>query len=267
MSKILGEGEENMYSNIKVNQGIITMYFGINNDAILAGSTLKTCPVATVVKQLSIPVPVDDGLHAIAVFEYNQEDSCLILGWKENNKTVLKSDVDLSITELSKFNPFLRSKVDILVSNTDLKIVYLFNPSRLKNTDPTWTYRPVSMNLILQYITKRITMEELDKQATPKQEKRDELSELHGQIGLLRQELEGKRKIEETMDSMCKVVKGLNETIADLLRAIKILKTDLLDNFCPELNTGLFPFITKTKVRRRIVTAFTQSNTTTPSKT
>jgi hypothetical protein len=106
----------------------------------------------------------------------------VLLSWEEDDgKLIVKADDNMSAAELAKFNSFVRSDSDILVVNTEHKIAYVSDLLPRKNVDPAWTYKSVSMDAILEYITKKLTMEELDERATSEQRMRDEMLELRGQ--------------------------------------------------------------------------------------
>lgn len=160
----------------------------------LIGATFSVVPIGTVVDKLSIKVP--EGLHALAFFceakgphwmgsrkatylDLNLKlSSKVLLVWEDNGKIIVKADHEMKAPELSRFNPFVCSDTDISVVDADRKIAYVSDLLPRKAVDPAWTYKSVSTNVILEYITKRLTMGELDERATSEQRARDELQEL-----------------------------------------------------------------------------------------
>lgn len=160
----------------------------------LIGATFSVVPVGTIVDKLSIKVP--EGLHALAFFcrvagphqigsgkmaylDHNTKvSSSVLLIWENDGKVFVKADDDMTAQELSRFNSFVRSDTDILVVDAERKIAYISDLLPRKAVDSTWTYKSVSMEAILEYITKKITMEQLDERATSEQWARDELQEL-----------------------------------------------------------------------------------------
>ena len=110
-----------------------------------------------------------------------QISASVLLSWEENSKPIVKADKDMSASELAQFNPFVRSDADVLVVDSERTIVYMSDLLPHKAADSAWTYKFVPMKAILEYITKKLTMEQLDERATSEQKARDELSELRGQ--------------------------------------------------------------------------------------
>lgn len=164
----------------------------------LIGATFPVVPTGTVVDKLALKVP--EGLHALAFFcrvegphrmgsgkttylDHNPKiSSSVLLAWEEDGKLLVKADDDMKAPELSKFNPFVRSDADVLVVDADRKIAYVSDLLPRKAVDPAWTYKSVSVEAILEYITKKLTMEELDQRATSEQQARDELKEAKGNL-------------------------------------------------------------------------------------
>lgn len=187
-----------MYSQINVADKTATLKvysgWGSGPHVKLIGSTYPIVPAGTVVDKLSMKVP--DGLHAVAFFcrvdeprrmgsgktAYLDRTPCIsssvLLSWEEDGKLIIKADKDISATELAKFNPFVRSDTDILVTDTDHKVAYVSNTLPHSAVDPVWTYKFVSTDAILEYITKKLTLEELNDKATSEQQAYDELQEL-----------------------------------------------------------------------------------------
>lgn len=180
----------NKIASVEVSSG-----FGVGHIK-LTGATFPIVPSGTIVDKLSIRLP--EGLHALA-FSCRVEgphrmgsgkmayldntpyiSASVLLVWEEDDKLIVKADRNVSAAELAKFNPFTRSDADILVVDTEHKIVYISTPF-CGSVDPEWTYKSVSMKAILKYITKKLTMEQLDERATSEQEARDELRELRDQ--------------------------------------------------------------------------------------
>ncbi len=167
----------------------------------LIGATFPIVPTGTIVDKLSTKVP--EGLHALAFccrvkgphcmgsgrmtyLDYNLKvSSSVLLAWEDEGKVLVKADDDMKAPELSRFNSFTRSDADILVIDAERKIAYVSDLLPRKAVDPAWTYKSVSMDAILEYITKKLTMEELDQRATSEQQARDELRELRGQNRVL----------------------------------------------------------------------------------
>ena len=159
------------------------------------GATFPVVPVGTVVEKLVFDTP--DGLHTLVFFSQfdgniergsgktqrlehvSNAETHLGLFWDEGGKTVAKSASDMSAGELDRFNSFILSSADILVMNALGRIVYSWSPTKVNAIDPDWTYKSVSIDSMLAYITKRLTLEELDSLAESEQEARDELAELH----------------------------------------------------------------------------------------
>ena len=163
----------------------------------LIGATFPIVPVGTIVEKLVIKVP--EGLHALAFFSRAEGpqrmgsgktayfdcdpklSSSILLAWVEDGKLLAKADADMKVSELSRFNPFVRSDADILVVDAERKIICVSDLLPRKSCDPLWTYKTVSTEAILEYITKKLTMEELAQRATSEQQARDELRELRDQ--------------------------------------------------------------------------------------
>jgi len=158
----------------------------------LIGSTV-VIPINIPVQTLSIEFP--DGLHSMA-FDFFEKGpfECgsghttyldgkdrfsleLLLTWWDNGKLLVKAVENMSGNELSKFNHFIKSGTGITVLDGEKKTVY-FLGQLSEERDSGWTYKSVSGNDILKYITKRMTMEELDTLVTLTQAKRDELYDL-----------------------------------------------------------------------------------------
>ena len=172
----------------------------------MIGATFPVVPTGTIVDKLSTKVP--EGLHALAFLcrvegphrmgsgkttylDHNPKiSSSVLLAWEDDGKVIVKADDDMKAPELSKFNPFVRSDADILVVDAERKIAYVSDLLPRKAVDPSWTYKSVSMDSILEYITKKLTVEELDQRATSEQQARDELRELRGQNRVLQNSVE-----------------------------------------------------------------------------
>ena len=112
----------------------------------------------------------------------------ILLSWEKDGKFFIKAMEDMSKAELSQFNPFVLSNTDILVVDSDRKITYITNTHGNGN-DPAWTYKLVSMETLLMYVTKAISLAKLDEHATAEQLVRDELLELRIQYQTLRHSL------------------------------------------------------------------------------
>lgn len=195
-----------MYSQINVEGKVATIHvcsgWGSSGYVKLVGSTFPIVPAGTIVDKLSANVP--DGLHATAFYcrvdgprrmgsgktAYLDDtpliSNSVLLGWEEDDKSFIRADKDMSAAELARFNSFVRSDTDVLVVDTDRRIVYAPDSMRSNNLDPMWTYKSVSMNTILEYITKKLTLEELDQRATSEQRARDELREIKEELGRMR---------------------------------------------------------------------------------
>jgi len=187
-----------MYSEINVAEKTATIRvysgYGPGPHIKLTGSTFPIVPAGTIVDKLSVKVP--DGLQGIAFFcrveepqrrgsgktaylDYTpQLSTSVLLIWEEDDgKLIVKADKDMSASELARFNSFIRSDVDVFVVDSERKIAYSsFLPN--KAVDPTWTYKSVSVEAILYYITKKLTMEQLDERVTSEQRARDKVQEL-----------------------------------------------------------------------------------------
>ncbi|PCI28577.1 hypothetical protein COB55_03720 [Candidatus Wolfebacteria bacterium] len=184
-----------MYSEIKVtdNKKLIVHVFGWTNNegsVWLRGSTFPFVPVGTIVKRLSMDVPEGD-LHGMLFYcevsgprrmgsgktayldNTTQISSNLLLCWREGDKLVVKCDEDMSASELDRFSSFTRTNTSILVTDAGNQTVYIsVEPAEYISG---WTYKMVSMDSILKYITKKLTMEELDKQAVSEKKAQDRL--------------------------------------------------------------------------------------------
>lgn len=191
-----------MYSEIKVAEKTAAVHvysgWGSGPHIKLIGSTFPIVPAGTIVDKLSVKVP--DGLQGVAFFCKVEEprrmgggktayldhtprlSASVLLSWEEgNDKLIVKADKDMSASELAKFNSFVRSDADVLVVDSERKIAYVSDLLPRKAVDPAWAYKSVSMEAILEYITKKLTMEQLDERATSEQRARDELRELRDQ--------------------------------------------------------------------------------------
>jgi hypothetical protein len=194
-----------MHSEIKVADKTVAMIlysgWGPGPHIKLTGATFPVVPAGTIVEKLSFRVP--DGLHGLAFFckvdepqrkgsgktaylDYTPQLSCsVLLSWEEDDKLIVKADKDMATAELARFNPFVRSEADVLVVDTNRKIAYVSNVLPRNAVDPMWMYKSVAMDTILEYITKRLTMQELDQRAASEQQARDELLELRDTVAHL----------------------------------------------------------------------------------
>jgi len=162
----------------------------------LIGSTV-VIPINIPLKRLSIEFP--DGLNSIAfdclekgpfrcgsgnTAYLDTEDRFsleLLLAWWDNGKLLVKAVESMSGNELSKFNHFTKSGRSIMVFDTVGKIAY-FCGQPPEARDSEWKYKSLSGNNILRYITKWLTMEQLNELVTDEQAKRDELEDLKSKI-------------------------------------------------------------------------------------
>lgn len=200
----------------------------------LAGATFSVVPTGTFVERLSIEVP--DGLHALAFFcrvegphrmgsgptaylEHNPKlSSKMLLAWRDDDKVILKADDDLTASELSKFNAFVRSGTDILVVDPERKTAYVSALLPRDAVDPSWTYKLVSMDAILEYITRKLTMEELDGRATSEQRNRDELQELRGRNRDLQHSVDVLQSSHNLLEEQCATAKTVHDTLIGMLK-------------------------------------------------
>jgi|GEM_PF-2134411 len=187
-----------MYAYLKVEEKIayvdlLSSGLGEGAKIILTGSTFPVVPVGTAINKFSFAVP--EGVDAISLFcrhdgphrvgsgktarlDHKPRLSTLVLfSWMENGKAIVKSDTALSGSELAKFNPFVRSETDILVTDAEHRTAYVSDHLPRQNVDPAWTYKTVSMDAILEYITRKLTLEELGERATSEQKARDLLAD------------------------------------------------------------------------------------------
>ncbi|MDO8408430.1 MAG: hypothetical protein Q7S95_04395 [bacterium] len=182
---------ENRHAKMAIRTGL-----GHGQHVRLAGSTFPIVPNSTFVEGLSFDVP--DGQHAIAFFSKVEGPrevgsgktrrldyapvfgSCIVLCWSEDDKAIVKSSTDMSAAELSKFNGFTASATDIYVTSADHMTVYCCNPASFSTRDLKWNYKQVSVDAMLGYVTKRLTLEGLDAAAEGEQKARDELADLRG---------------------------------------------------------------------------------------
>jgi len=194
-----------MYSEIKVAEKTAAVHvysgWGSGPHIKLIGSTFPIVPAGTIVDKLSVKVP--DGLQGITFFCKVEEprrmgsgktayldhtpqiSASVLLSWEDDGKLIVKADEDMSASELGKFNSFVRSDADVLVVDSERKIAYISDLLPRKAVDSAWTYKSVPMEAILEYITKKLTMEQLDGRATSEQQARDELRELRDQNHVL----------------------------------------------------------------------------------
>lgn len=169
-------------SNLKLSVNIQSNY----GEARLSGTTHPFAPIGTLVERLVTDIPDDGGVHGMVFFykstrprpegfgktarldNSTQMESSLILIWREHNKLIAKKFNDLvdrvSNAELERFNEFSKSETGLSVSDTAKKIVYADSPVD-NPADPAWTYKTLPTNTILQYICKRIALEDLDERA------------------------------------------------------------------------------------------------------
>lgn len=228
-----------MYSEIKVAEKtvVIRVPSGCvsNSHTKLIGSTFPIVPVGTTVEKLSVKVP--DGLQGIAFFcevegprevgsgktarlDYTpQLSTSVLLSWgEENGKLIVKADEDMSASELAKFNSFVRSDTNVLIVDSERKIAYVSGLLLREAVDPDWTYKLVSMEAILKRITKELTMEQLDEQATSEQRARDELLELRDQNCRLEADSNILKKHCVTADA------AYNELVGTLMKSARLCK-------------------------------------------
>jgi hypothetical protein len=187
-----------MHSSIKITGRTATIAvqsgWGFGPNVRLTGSTYPTIPVGMIVERLSVEVP--SGLQAIAFFCNTTEprrvgsgssaytdrtpilSASVLLSWEEDDKLIIKADQDMSASELARFNGFVRTSTDVFVTDVDHKIVYTSKVLEHDPADPTWIYKSVQMNSILEYVTKKLTMEELDQRAESEQQVLDEMQGL-----------------------------------------------------------------------------------------
>ncbi len=200
----------------------------------LIGATFPIVPTGTIVDKLSTKVP--EGLHALAFFcrvegphrmgsgkatylDHNPKvSSSVLLAWEDEGKMFVKADDDMKAPELSRFNSFTRSDADILVIDAERKIAYVSDLLPRKTADSAWTYKSVPMEVILEYITKKLTMEELDQRAISEQRARDGLQELRGQNRVLQNSVD---HLEERRST---AVTAHNELIGVLMKSEGLYK-------------------------------------------
>lgn len=171
----------------------------------LAGATFPVAPAGTIVDKLTFGIP--PGLNAATFFCRVNEprrkgsgrtayldttpltSSCVLLSWlQDDGKVIAKPDEKMSAKELMMFNPFIRSDVDVIVINAERKISY--SSGIPKVTDPGWTHKAVAMDHLLAYITKRITLEELEAFSVAEQKACDELAVLQAKHWILGRKLD-----------------------------------------------------------------------------
>ncbi len=173
---------------IRVNSG-----YGPGPHVRLIGSTFPIVPAGTVMDNFSVTMP--DGLHAMAFmcrFEGERErgsgrnrrlehiihSSCaVLLAWVEGGKSFVMDAADMKAEQLAMFNSFVRSDENIFVTDTERKIAFV-SGTLPRQLDPEWTYKCVPALYILDYIAKKITLDELDARAISEVAARDELVEL-----------------------------------------------------------------------------------------
>ena len=231
---------------------------GPGHHVMLIGATFPVVPTGTVVDKLALKVP--EGLQALAFFckvegphrmgsgkatylDHNPKiSSSVLLAWEEEGKLLVKADDDMKAPELSKFNPFVRSDADVLVVDADRKIAYVSDLLPRKTVDLSWTYKTVSMDAILDYITKKLNMEELDQRATSEQQARDELRELRGQ----------NRALQNSVDHLTAKANGL-ETDNDFLEERRATAVTAHNNLIGTLmkSEGLYKFLKRLPAKFR----------------
>lgn len=234
-----------MYSEIKVAEKTASIRVfsgeGPGPHITLLGATFPVVPAGTIVHKLSVKIP--SGLHSLAflcrVDEPQRKGSrgtayqdhtpvlstCLLLCWEDNSKLFVKSDREMTAAELAKFNSFVRSDANILVVDTDRKIAYVSNALPRNTIDSTWTYKVVATGAILEYITKKLTMEELDQRVISEQRARDELRELHGRFNRMYDELGRMHKDNESLDKqLAAAVMSRKELIVSLMESEELYK-------------------------------------------
>jgi hypothetical protein len=180
----------------KVENGVVYLEcysgWGPGNHVRLIGSTFPIVPCGTFVEKMCFAA--QEGLHAMLFFSRvdgphrmgsgktayldsaPKLGSSMLLMWREGEKVVAKTD-GMSPTELSQFNPFVRSGTSIVVADANRKIVYVAGTD-WGPLDPEWAYKKVSGNAMCEYIAKRRSLEELDAATEEEIRSRNELEEL-----------------------------------------------------------------------------------------
>jgi hypothetical protein len=164
--------------------GEVVSVRGVHDNSVvtLEGATFPSVPLGTNVEMLALRVP--EGLHALALLEEQRdrpEDTQinLLLSWQEGDKRFVKDDSEMSAREIARFNPFVRSTRDILVINPEQGIVYCSDlEGHKESADPAWVHAFISAEEILLYITKRLTLNELDERVVSEIRVQDELKKL-----------------------------------------------------------------------------------------
>ena len=234
-----------MLSEIKVTEKTVSLwvYSGWNTGSYikLIGSTFPVVPIGTIVEKLSIKVP--EGLHSLAFFcraegphqmgsgktayldSKPHLSASLLLSWKDDGKLFVKDDKNMSAGELAKFNSFVRSDVDIFVVNTEKKIAYVSDLLCHKIVDPAWTYKSVSMEALLEYITKKLTMEQLDERATSEQRAIDGLRDLRDVVDKMSREMSLSVKENDFLKKQrSTAITDYNEIIITLMKSERLYK-------------------------------------------
>jgi hypothetical protein len=144
--------------------------------------------------------------------------SMLCLAWEDNNgKVFIKPEGEMTASELFQFNPFILSDTYILVVNTESRITYTSVLPPCQTLDPSWTYKVVSVDAILGYITKRLMMGELDHRATFEQFAHDELEQTQDRLRFQTQKVAW---LDEQMDCLQRRISELETTHANLTRLL-----------------------------------------------
>ena len=187
----------------------------------LAGTTFDFLPIGAPADKLRVVFP-KEGLEGIALCFVDKGDLVLDIGlllswWNDKGKLIVKDVKNMSLSELKLFNPFTLSKNNIWVTDKELKFVYS-NKTNSGKTDPEWTYLTVSTRTLLEYITKKIPLEELSRQASSEQILKEELAEprkekvsylevLANRAITLSEELDEEKRKREEIETLCQVFK------------------------------------------------------------
>ena len=244
--------DENRNASIHVYSG-----WGSGPHVKLIGSTYPIVPVGTIVDKLSVKVP--DGLNAIAFFcrvteprrigsgktayldHTPIESTSILFSWEKDGKFFIKAKEDMAVAELSQFNPFLVSDTDILVVDSDRKSAYTTN-THGNGKDPAWNYKLVSMDTLLMYITKALSLAELDEHATSERLVHDELLELRNLYRILQHSL-----IKQTMriDEVTAERDAIFDKQDNLVNTLRAYVSE-------DLKSGVLSLCTKASVRTKL---------------
>jgi len=191
-----------MYSQISIVERTASIWVysghGYGPHVTLLGATYPIVPFGTVVDKFSVAVPsgLNAALFLCQVTEPRRMGSgrtayldstplistSILLGWEDDGKVFVKCDKDMSVAEFNRFNPFVRSDATIVVLDREQRVAYFPDCFSQKTNDPDWTYKTVLVKDLLAYITKEITLEELDARATAQAEKRDQLEWMRSRL-------------------------------------------------------------------------------------